>query len=251
MPFKKIGKKWFPLKKNGKPWKSGFPTEAKAKAAVAANKKRLSKLGGKRESPKKKTTKKKSNPKKKKNNPKKNKTGGKKMPKGPDLSSPSDIARLYAIAGAGLSHATAVARGGDSDTHAKRAIEAYTGFDLKTNKVALGSLWRGYGGIANDTAWRKFAKAFGFKAYPTKNPKSMSEFLDYITMYGAPVTHAIANKDDPHEANIRIYESLYGVDLNQVGFASWQPAEMAQTKLPYMLKKMIFKLARDAGVKIF
>jgi len=67
MAVKKVGKKWYPVGKKGKPWKTGFATEAKAKAALTkANTYWKSKGTGKKKTTKKKTTKKKSGSKKSK-----------------------------------------------------------------------------------------------------------------------------------------------------------------------------------------
>lgn len=222
--------------------KMGFKKGWKAFKAT----KRKTKAKRKSGNPKKKITKKRKNNPKKKNNP-----GGRTTPKGPDLSSPSAIAKMYALAGAGINNGMAAAKDpNNAEIFAKNALANYTGFNLNTNQIEAAELTRGWGGVTNDILWRKFAKAMGFKAYPAKNPKNLSQMLDYATMFGAPAIHAAANKDNVQEANRQVYQSLYGVDLGVRGFDAYQPAEMLQTKLPYTIKKIIFKFARQAGYKI-
>lgn len=46
MVLKKIGDKWYPVKKKGGTWKTGFKSQAAAKKAISQNKARLKKLGG-------------------------------------------------------------------------------------------------------------------------------------------------------------------------------------------------------------
>lgn len=245
MAVRKIGKRYFPVGKKGKAWKNGFATEAKAKAALTkANKYWGTKKTTKPKAPKKKTSKKK-------------KSGGKKVANAKtyvkNQMTPSNIAKIYALSGSGIHHGLILATdkyGQDPEYVMKRALATYTGYDMTSNEFALDELVRGYAGVGNDIAWRKFAKAMGFQAYPRSKPKNLSQFLDYLCMYGSPAVKAYANMDDPVQANIEVYKALNGVDLGQVGISSYQPAAMLETKGVYALKKMIFKFAREAGYAI-
>ena len=202
--------------------------------------------------------KKKSRPTKKKSAPKKKSTYRRSYTKAKakvgasvkNKMTPSNIAKMYAIGGSGIHHGLWIARGGDASHGATQALRTYTGFDMETGQFKLDDLTRGYGGMANEAGYRKFARALGFQAYPTSKPKNFSQMLDYVCMYGAPVMKAYANKDNPQEANREVYKSLNGVDLGVSGFASYQPAAMAETKGVYALKKLIFKYARQAGYSI-
>ncbi len=246
MAVKKIGKRYFPVGKKGKAWKTGFATEAKAKAALT----KANKYWGT-----KKTGKKKSNPTKKKSNPKKKKSGGKKVADAKNYvknkMTPSNFGKTYAFAASGIHYALEAAVGGvDPELAGKAALRTYTGYDMTQQKFRPDELVRGWGGVVNDIGWRKFAKAMGFKAYPAGNPKNFSQMLDYACMYGSPITKAYANRDNPVEANRQVNLALNGTDINVPGIAAYQPAAMLETKGVYALKKMIFKAARDMGYKI-
>ncbi|MCK5606120.1 hypothetical protein KAR91_29750 [Candidatus Pacearchaeota archaeon] len=247
MAVRKIGKRWFPVGKKGKTWKTGFATEAKAKAALTkANRYWGTKKTGKKKTAKK-TTKKKTTKKKKS---KKKKSGGGNTTNKNKMT-PSNFAKMYAAGGVGIHYGIQVSQGADMIVAAKKTLTAYTGYDTINGKFDVGELAKGWGGIGNDIAWRKFCKAMGFQAYPTSKPKTLSSFLDYLTMYGVAMGKAYANKDNMREANRQVYLTLNGVDMEYNGFAAYQPmATIVESKIPYTIKKLLFKGAREMGYKI-
>lgn len=127
----------------------------------------------------------------------------------------------------------------DQDAFKRRFMVTYTGIDITDYSIHLDRLIEGHGGLLHEKAYRKFAQAMGFRAYPSGKPKTIRAAMDWASMYLVPVTKAYANKDNMAEAHRQVYLSLYGIDLGQQGWAAWQPAAMMETKGLYSIQKLI------------
>jgi len=115
----------------------------------------------------------------------------------------------------------------------------YTGINTQTMKFQPEYLVRGHAGLFNEKVYRKFASWLGFKPYPTGKPKTMSSFVNWLSMYGIPALKAYENKDNLTQAHREVYKSLYGVDLTKIGWDAYQPAAMMETKGIYTIQKTI------------
>lgn len=250
MPVKKIGKKFFPLKKNGKPWKTGFPTKAKAEAAIKSNIARLKKITGKK--PKAKKPKKAKKAKKKK---KKKKAGGKVAKGNPNNNNnknkfpPGKLLDGYLLSAAAIDGAVIVAQNpGAMDLAKSRGavvLASYTGVNMLDGTFKSRRLGTGYGPVVVSKGLRKVMKAGGVPSLPTTKPKSVGDFLDNLSFHG-PTALEIADltvlggEIDPRTAHLIATRNYGGVDITNpddpklaIGNA------VLKSYLPYYLQKTI------------
>lgn len=227
MTSRKVGDKWFVVKKDGSLGKRGYTTQSNALAAQKRGKsftKGSPTKGGARKAAHVGST-----------------HAQKKMTVGKALD-------LYSIGGPALNYGLkAYYEGGAAKDNALAwAASVYSGYDYNTGTFEAKKLVAGYGGAINRAIEKK-----GFKMLRIRGPRSTiktpGDILDYMTYFGATAMEVYQNKDNPVIANQKAFEIQNGIDLSST--SPYNPTRMLSDKIvPYVAQKYIRKVLRRANI---
>lgn len=241
MPVKKIGQRWFPLKKNGQPWKgSGFPSKAKAEAAITANKKRLAGLSKK-------------NPKKKAKKSAQVTAGGnvaaKDTKKHNNKMSPGKIMDRYLLGAEAITQTIQAAQGIKDPMQALGdIIGSYTSVNPVRGDFKPSRLGRGYAPVLLSRGLRSAMKAGGVPSLPTTKPKTIGEMLDNLSFYGPTIIEAVVDgQKDPERIHRIAVKNFSGIglvkDSDELIVQLDQPLKKSYG--PYYLQRRIRRFLRE------
>lgn len=229
MAARKVGDKWFVIKKDGSLGKRGFATQ---KNALAAQSRGRSFKGGKKSA---------------------GRRVAQRAPAAARSSSPkkmtvSKVNDLYALGGAGVFDAANYMGHGDQSKFIDDVVSSYTGFRPSDGQLDLPMLVRGYGGGINRVIEKKALKALGIRGPPSKI-KTAGHALDLISYYGKTARDIYIHRDNPALAAAAASKNLNGIDPRYPGWASYQPKDKLVNSVgPYIVQKMVRKGLKRFGV---
>lgn len=227
MTVRKSGSRFFPVKKNGTLWKTGFSSKAKAEAAIRQNKARLSKLTGRGGGGggKKKST-----------------TAGNPSPasKSSKALTHHGFMKALALGGSVGSRVLAFQAGGDQRELSVGIPFDYTGVDIEDGSFKLDRMGRTYGGALYLKIEDFILKGAGV-APPSLKRKGIKAKAGLGVYHAAAVANTMGGTSTRDKFH-RFYHSHYGVNLNLSGFDALDYSKpIIEKVVPYIIFQKAMK----------
>ncbi len=222
MAVRKSGSKFFPVKKNGTLWKTGFSSQAKAEAAIRQNKARLSKLTGKSGGGGGGGRKPAGNP-----SPASNSSNSKGMTHGKFM-------KGFSFAGAGIDVGLKISEGLDVESATIQAVRDYSGVDIQAGTFEPERLAKGWGGPVFNKVENFIFKGAGVSP-PSLKRKGIRSKVQLGVYHAAAIANA-SGGNTPREKFLRFYRSHYGVDLTKEKMDALDYSKpIVEKVIPYIL----------------